>query len=158
MFRWEPFIVEGITGATCSFTFYNNDYCPAVCLFLCRKKRAKAGMRVDRRGSGGRRAAWIKCTCENKVSTWKGKQVMQGSFFQWANNEFKTELGWLQDDRSIFSLLATWLYDWQHWSVCRSIHHFGSDLNLLTVSLKMNCNNFGVPLTFPLLPSSCHKV
>lgn len=38
MFRWELFIVAGITRATCSFRCDNNDYCLVVCLFLCNKK------------------------------------------------------------------------------------------------------------------------
>lgn len=38
LFRWKPFVVERITGATCSFGHGNNDYHPTVHLFQCFKK------------------------------------------------------------------------------------------------------------------------
>ncbi len=62
--------------------------------------------------------------------------------------------------------LVAWLWEWQCWSVCRSVCHFGAEWNSSTTigwiamgictgihdPQRMNPNDFGDPLTFPLAP------
>lgn len=99
MFRWEPFIVKGITETTCSFRSDNNDAYFAVCLF-CALKRAKGGMRVT--GEDQATAELHEASVHVKINVHvEGEVVCIWRVFQVANNEFITttrqHAGWKLD-------------------------------------------------------------